>query len=529
MWLLILGASRGQGASPLFAEFVERFGRLYSSPEEVEFRFRVFQKNLQLVQSSAEFIDAGGRTKPGLAGPFAPRSFKLGINQFADMSDEEFNKYYLIPENIMRKYKPMSSTKDFFPVPPVQKNGIMTEKNLGSEFGFRKVTFSSGSQFRMLQTGPADLPRSVDWVAKGVISEVKNQNLCNSCYAFAATSAVEAYARIQFSENVSLSEQEIVDCDKENVGCTGGQPEWAFDYMIAKGLSSDSDYPYLGKTQTCMIKTTRRLENALKLLRNQSEIPYKSKQARFLQYSVSQYKNYFFDSEGKLSTTPVSTVVGADMSKIKGIGKSKAFLPPPKPVQNHPYQTTVTPPNPTPPNPIPPNPTPPNPIPPNPTPPNPTPPNPTPSETPSNPPLPSSPNTQVIPNRPSDYQSASLKRFRKVTGYTPIDKGVLNLISALAKGPVVIAQHVSSVFKFYSTGVYMGTECNQNLMVNHAVLAVGYDLDDKIPYIKIKNSWGPEWGQQGFYKLAIGELSNKNLGSCNIAIGEYTFVPVLKS
>jgi len=58
-------------------------------------------------------------------------------------------------------------------------------------------------------------------------------------------------------------------------------------------------------------------------------------------------------------------------------------------------------------------------------------------------------------------------------------------------------------------------------------LAVGYNLEAQIPYIFLKNAWGPEWGEGGYYKMSIGELKNNNMGICQIAGTEFNVVPIL--
>jgi cathepsin H len=47
--------------------------------------------------------------------------------------------------------------------------------------------------------------------------------------------------------------------------------------------------------------------------------------------------------------------------------------------------------------------------------------------------------------------------------------------------------------------------------VNHAVLAVGYGVENGIPYWLIKNSWGADWGADGYFKMELA----KNM--CGIA------------
>jgi hypothetical protein len=64
---------------------------------------------------------------------------------------------------------------------------------------------------------------------------------------------VEGINKIVTGELVSLSEQELVDCDKTvNAGCDGGLMEYAFEFIINNGgIDTDDDYPYLGVDSIC--------------------------------------------------------------------------------------------------------------------------------------------------------------------------------------------------------------------------------------------------------------------------------------
>ncbi|CAN4105025.1 unnamed protein product [Withania somnifera] len=98
------------------------------------------------------------------------------------------------------------------------------------------------------------LPVSVDWRKSGAVTPVKNQKNCGSCWAFSAVAAIEGINKIKTGELVSLSEQQLVDCDvySDNQGCNGGFMENAFDFIIQNGgITSDKNYPYTGKDQKC--------------------------------------------------------------------------------------------------------------------------------------------------------------------------------------------------------------------------------------------------------------------------------------
>jgi len=96
------------------------------------------------------------------------------------------------------------------------------------------------------------LPESLDWRSKGAVVEVKDQEQCGSCWAFCTVVACEGAYFLEHNSLLSLSEQEIVDCDTNDHGCDGGWPTNAMDWIKSNGgLMLESDYPYEGYEGSC--------------------------------------------------------------------------------------------------------------------------------------------------------------------------------------------------------------------------------------------------------------------------------------
>jgi len=99
------------------------------------------------------------------------------------------------------------------------------------------------------------IPSSFDWTTTGVITPVKDQKDCGSCWTFSTTGCLEAYWSLYTNTTPTmLSEQQLVDCAQDfgNQGCSGGLPSNAFEYITeVGGLNTENAYPYEGMDEEC--------------------------------------------------------------------------------------------------------------------------------------------------------------------------------------------------------------------------------------------------------------------------------------
>ena len=173
-----------------FQRFIKKYNKKYESMNEFLARYNVFRQNLfQLVENG-------------------PQSYETGMSKFADMTSQEFAKTYL--------------NLDF---------------NAYALINTRPVHAKSSNA----------APDAFDWRDKGVVSNVKDQGSCGSCWAFSTVANLEGLYALGKGEVKTFSEQLLVDCDTEDSGCNGGLMELSFEWLKNNGgFMLESDYPYAG-------------------------------------------------------------------------------------------------------------------------------------------------------------------------------------------------------------------------------------------------------------------------------------------
>merc|ERR1712190_278156 len=98
-------------------------------------------------------------------------------------------------------------------------------------------------------------------MGKGAVNAIKDQKQCGSCWAFATVANIEGVNFLKTQKLLSLSEQELVDCDKKtgDQGCSGGLPSNAFKDMIQNniGLETEAAYPYTAQNGKCQASSSK--------------------------------------------------------------------------------------------------------------------------------------------------------------------------------------------------------------------------------------------------------------------------------
>jgi len=208
--LVVLGFVGAAVAAPdeissHWANFKRVHQKLYDAEEDFH-RRAIFEANVAKV------------VKHNIEADMGLHKYRLAVNAFADETNQEFRS---------------------------RRNGLrMSVKQTNGPYAdfhdYRKA-----------------LPKTVDWRTKGIVTPVKNQAQCGSCWAFAAVASLEGQHAKATGKLVSLSEQNLVDCSgpQGNMGCEGGLPDQAYEYIKENGgIDTEKSYPYTAQDGTCRFK-----------------------------------------------------------------------------------------------------------------------------------------------------------------------------------------------------------------------------------------------------------------------------------
>ncbi len=131
-----------------------------------------------------------------------------------------------------------------------KKNTFVDDQ--GNSHGLGLLQDDRGGSNKMYYSPSKGLafPSKIDLRESNAVSAIKDQGSCGSCWSFAITKALES-ARLKAGlPELDLGEQEMVSCDKEAYGCSGGFMSSA-DYIVKRGLPLESDYQYSGSDSRC--------------------------------------------------------------------------------------------------------------------------------------------------------------------------------------------------------------------------------------------------------------------------------------
>merc|ERR1712121_54930 len=197
--LVALSSALRVERNELWAAYKQSHNRNYVGQQDVV-RREIWEDNLDWIERHNIEADRGMHT------------YWCGENQFTDMTNDEFR---------------------------AQMNGY--------------VMHNRTNPVQFVSTG-IKIADSVDWRTKGYVTPVKNQEHCGSCWAFSTTGSLEGQHFKAAGKLVSLSEQNLVDCSKNegNKGCQGGLMDNGFEYIKKNGgIDTEASYPYTAKNGRC--------------------------------------------------------------------------------------------------------------------------------------------------------------------------------------------------------------------------------------------------------------------------------------
>jgi len=210
-----------------FSNFIQKYGKVYKSQKEKEYRFNIYKNNYQSIALHNSQLHS---------------TYKKAMNKFGDLTSKEFEKLYKPNKMFLNNSHHRS-----------HHHPINNQTNYCGNYTFQNTS----------------VPNIFDWRnIKGVVSPVKDQQQCGSCWAFSTVEALESFIAINSNTSVTnLSPQELVDCTSSygNNGCNGGMMDSSFRYVIDKGgICSEDEIKYKGVDKKCKDCKTRYGENDVK-------------------------------------------------------------------------------------------------------------------------------------------------------------------------------------------------------------------------------------------------------------------------
>jgi hypothetical protein len=127
----------------------------------------------------------------------------------------------------------------------LQRLGFIPDEDFNQRQDFR-------NEPRYLQESTAS-PAIVNWRDAGAVTPVKNQGRCGCCWAVTLAGAVEGAAAVNNGYLQSLSWQQFISCDNNNLGCGGGSLVYAMEYAVTTdfgGVATNNEYPYTDEMGT---------------------------------------------------------------------------------------------------------------------------------------------------------------------------------------------------------------------------------------------------------------------------------------
>lgn len=190
--------------------------------EEGRSRYNVFHINLQKIREHNK----------------QRRGFTLGLTPFADITNEEFKKMHIMNPQLFK-----INTKQM---------RFLSEDYVDFDSYQDDDEKESTSDKRQDDKKPIHIDH------KEIMSPIRDQRMCGSCWAFSTAATIEAAYNAKSSTiDHVFSTQQLVDCDDKDQGCEGGYPGYALSYIKSVGLVKESDYPYTGEKGQCQVGSVK--------------------------------------------------------------------------------------------------------------------------------------------------------------------------------------------------------------------------------------------------------------------------------